>query len=75
MTSAELQSVISAGLTCDHIRVDGDGRQLEPESRRRVPVIELAQPVAQPRHGRALLQSVLVRFHLQCVASAAEDVQ
>ena len=29
MTSAELQSIISAGLACDHIRVDGDGRHWE----------------------------------------------
>jgi acid stress-induced BolA-like protein IbaG/YrbA len=26
MTSDELQSLISAGLACDHIQVDGDGR-------------------------------------------------
>ena len=29
MTSAELQSIISAGLACDHVRVDGDGRHWE----------------------------------------------
>ncbi len=26
MTALELQNIISAGLSCDHISVDGDGR-------------------------------------------------
>jgi acid stress-induced BolA-like protein IbaG/YrbA len=29
MTAQELQSLISAGLACDHIQVDGDGRHWE----------------------------------------------
>ncbi|MDB5871128.1 MAG: hypothetical protein JWQ07_570 [Ramlibacter sp.] len=29
MTAEELQSLISAGLACEHIRVDGDGRHWE----------------------------------------------
>ncbi|MEO5671526.1 MAG: BolA family protein [Ramlibacter sp.] len=29
MTANELQSLISAGIACEHIRVDGDGRHWE----------------------------------------------
>jgi len=29
MTAAELQNIISAGLACEHIQVNGDGRHWE----------------------------------------------
>jgi len=29
MTAEELQSIISTGLACEHLRVDGDGRHWE----------------------------------------------
>ncbi|MEO7391882.1 MAG: BolA family protein [Ramlibacter sp.] len=29
MTATELQSLIGAGLACDHLQVDGDGRHWE----------------------------------------------
>jgi acid stress-induced BolA-like protein IbaG/YrbA len=29
MTAGELQNIISAGLACDHIQVNGDGRHWE----------------------------------------------
>ena len=44
MTSAELESIIAAGLTCEHLEVTGDGRHWE------------AVVVAREFEGKRLIQ-------------------